>query len=344
MPNPNAIPLPPTTDELEWLKQRRTGIGSSDASAVIGMSTRRAPYSVWLDKTGQSPLREAFDDNTEEMFFWGHRLEPIIREVTAERLGITIDKPDNAYKMHGAEYRHANLDGWAPDDGIPAEFKNADARTAHLWDGQVPDHAEIQMHHGAAVAGCKPGDPFIISGLVGGNRLAIYEGTLNGTVMDILAETEATFWEHVETRTPPPEDGHSLNYKAIRDAWTHRTGPAIVDMVDMTETWRQWADADRRLRQATIDKDTALATIARHMDGHPTLMSGDHLWARAQRGQLSTRRLQADHPDIWEKYQRPVVTFDLQAFKQDHPTLYAQYQGISIRPTTTPPEQDNNHG
>jgi len=40
-------------DRDEWLSFRKQGIGGSDASAVCGLSRRKSPMAVWLDKTGQ---------------------------------------------------------------------------------------------------------------------------------------------------------------------------------------------------------------------------------------------------------------------------------------------------
>ena len=36
----------------EWLALRRTGIGGSDAGAIMGVSPYKGAFSVWADKHG----------------------------------------------------------------------------------------------------------------------------------------------------------------------------------------------------------------------------------------------------------------------------------------------------
>lgn len=62
-----------TTDanRQEWLAERRSGIGGSEAAAVLGISPWATPVTVWLDKTGRSApkpstLRMAFGSINEE--------------------------------------------------------------------------------------------------------------------------------------------------------------------------------------------------------------------------------------------------------------------------------------
>ena len=39
-----------------WLKERRSGIGGSDAAAILGVSPWRTALDVYSDKRGISPL------------------------------------------------------------------------------------------------------------------------------------------------------------------------------------------------------------------------------------------------------------------------------------------------
>jgi len=61
-----------------WLNERRTGIGSSDAPTIMGVSPWRTLHDLWLDKTGQIKPEDEFKGNwaTER----GNRLEPQVRK------------------------------------------------------------------------------------------------------------------------------------------------------------------------------------------------------------------------------------------------------------------------
>lgn len=328
---PTATPLPPTSSRHEWLTQRREGIGSSDVSAILGLSTYDSPYSLWEQKTGRAPLDPPADDRTEELRYWGNRLEPVIREDTARDLGVDIIKPDVAYRSTEHPHMIANLDGWVPDLEALFEAKNTDARNAYLWDGQVPDHAELQTHHSASIIGA---DRVIIAGLIGGNRLRIHELTINPAIVAILLEAEARFWEYVTSDTPPPVDGHVRTMEALTREWAHRPGVREVPAAEVQDAWQRWADSDAAMKAAEEAKKQATAEIAALMDGHDEIRTGDRVWAKAQRGQLVMSRLAADKPDLVAKYTRPAPTFDLAAFKADHPDTYSAYQSVSIRPKT----------
>lgn len=205
-----GVPLPVFEDGTpEWQEQRREGIGSSDASIILGLSQYHSPRSLWMDKTGRAPY-ERVTPEMERLRHFGHIMEPVIRELTATELGVGIMKPEGAVRNEQIPWLRANLDGWTTD-GRVAEFKNVHQSQAYQWDGQIPDHAELQVHHSGLVLGVRYA---VVGGLIGGNRIAVYELDLNSSVADIVYEAEAAFWKYVETDTPPPVDG-------IKRPWIH---------------------------------------------------------------------------------------------------------------------------
>lgn len=53
-----------STKDLEredWLEVRRTGIGSSDAAAAIGLNPYQSQLELWMQKTGKGDLLPAVD-------------------------------------------------------------------------------------------------------------------------------------------------------------------------------------------------------------------------------------------------------------------------------------------
>ena len=66
----------------EWLVLRRTGIGGSDAAAVVGLSAWATPYTVYMDKLGLLPEKE----DTESMR-QGRDLEEYVAKRFQEQTG-----------------------------------------------------------------------------------------------------------------------------------------------------------------------------------------------------------------------------------------------------------------
>lgn len=328
--HPNTVtPLPVTANRAEWLEQRRDGIGSSDASVIMGMSNWESPYSLWEQKTGRAPLDPPVDKTTEELREWGNRLEPVILTATAERLGVTITKPEQAWANTKRPWQRANLDGHVDGTETFCEFKTATAYQSHNWDGQIPDHAEIQVHHTGLVTGWRDA---IVAGLIGGSHLSIHRITLNENILDMMQAAEEKFWHHVETDTEPDVDWHTRTRESLLTEWrqTRKTG---VEEVDHDEA-KKWVDQYQQAKQAEDEakklKAEAHNKLLKMLNGHDQIATGDTTWAKVRRGQIDKKRLEADHPNI---YQSALVTrevLDTTLLKETHPGIYADYQNITL--------------
>ncbi len=64
----------------QWLELRKQGIGGSDASVACGLSKWKSQLELWLEKTNQAKGKPAG-----EAAYWGHIMEPIIREEFSKR-------------------------------------------------------------------------------------------------------------------------------------------------------------------------------------------------------------------------------------------------------------------
>lgn len=56
-------------------ENRRLYLGGTDISAIAGFNNFKTCYETWLEKTGQA-IKE--DDKENDLFIWGHLLEPVI--------------------------------------------------------------------------------------------------------------------------------------------------------------------------------------------------------------------------------------------------------------------------
>ena len=51
-----------TTNREEWLKERKKGIGASEASCIIGVNPWKTNVELWQEKTGQREAEDIGDD------------------------------------------------------------------------------------------------------------------------------------------------------------------------------------------------------------------------------------------------------------------------------------------
>lgn len=328
--------LPTPADETAWLIQRREGVGASDCSAILGLSTVEGvtPFNTWLDKTGQIPLGSV----DSEIMFWGRRLEPTIRDTAAERLGYDV-RLIGGLASRDRDWQRASLDGvlLTEDGPIPIEVKNTNQWLAKDWaDDQVPDHAELQVQHQMAVTGA----PYAyVAGLVGGNRLVVRRVDRDNELIGHINAEEEAFWRHCVARTEPPIIARDSLAQIVGAAGRpDDDGPLLLDPDDAAEA-RRWVEA---YQQATVEEKAAKAkkTEARNnlvwlAKGHAEVcdLAGDvmHTLFKLQRGVFAAKKFVEAEPDLAPLFERKVTVVDTAAIKAEDPDLYRRYQSISVR-------------
>ena len=83
-----------------WLDVRKTGIGSSDAAAAVGLNPYKSQLELWLEKTGRDgglPKSDPQDETSAT--YWGNILEPIVAAHYTRRMGHRVRRI-NAVLQH----------------------------------------------------------------------------------------------------------------------------------------------------------------------------------------------------------------------------------------------------
>ncbi|WRQ08190.1 exonuclease [Mycobacterium phage dwieneke] len=313
------------TDRDEWLELRRTGIGSSDCSAVLGMGKYGSPFSVWADKTGKSrPV-----DETEAMM-WGTLLEPVIRSELARRLGVEIVECPTLRSLV-RPWQLYNPDGLILSENALVEIKNASAWLAHDWDDQVPDHAELQVQHGMAVTGA---DGAYVAGLVGGNRLRWEYIPRDDELIDTINAAEQHLWDtYIVPDVAPPIDGSDATAEAIATRWPRRYDAVeVIDDAAVSEVeaavvdYRGALDAEKA---AKADKARAVNVLTDMLRGADLLTdkNGRKLVA-LRRGQFREKAFRDEQADA--AWLHKVEVIDRDRLKAEDPELYRRYQSTSV--------------
>ena len=144
----------------DFLKSRATGIGGSDAAAILGLSRWKSPFQVYQEKRG-----EAAQTPDNASMRWGRYLEPVVRQAYADDTGRAVRLPDGLVRHQQHTFMIANLDG-VTDDGRVVEIKTA--RTSQGWgepgSDQVPQEYLLQAQHHMAVTGLVVADVAVLIG------------------------------------------------------------------------------------------------------------------------------------------------------------------------------------
>lgn len=183
----------------KWIELRRTGIGGSDAGAIMGMNKYASPLTVYMQKKGIS----GFEGNAATK--WGHILEDPIRQETARELDIEICTVPGMYTSIEYDWMNANLDGLCHAshqvtiggrtvEGVGGHEIKTSANGDGFGDDEIPDSYYCQVQHYMAVTGLPW---FILTAFFLNNKNARhYIITRNDDFISDLIEKEKDFWEN----------------------------------------------------------------------------------------------------------------------------------------------------
>lgn len=202
-------PIDQNAEPEKWLDLRRTGIGGSDAGAIMGLNKYASPLTVYLSKKNV----EGFKGNAATE--WGHILEDPIRKKAAAELGIEIESVPGMYTSLDIPYMNANLDGLCyaehqatvggeSVEGIGGYEIKTSSRGEGFGDGEIPDSYYCQVQHYMAVTGL---DWFVLTAFFLFNKTARHYVIRRNDdfIYSKLIPAEKDFWENYVMANNPPE-------------------------------------------------------------------------------------------------------------------------------------------
>jgi putative phage-type endonuclease len=222
-----------TTERLQWLKERQSGLGSSDAPNLVGLGYRTA-QDVYFDKT--EPVN---DKPAQGNLRRGLELEPLVAQMYKETMGVDVAMPECAQdriKRHPERpWQICTPDACRTDDGTPVQFKTT-AGFGDDWgptgSDQVPDYIRIERQHEMGVLGVEQMDLISLDVIAWEPR--VYRLMFERSVFDWLTTVEAEFWLNVLARQPVGlewEIEHAPPLPAIRDQGVVDLGDGVAALI-----------------------------------------------------------------------------------------------------------------
>ena len=242
---------------LKQLYARRAYLGSSDVPALLGVDKYRNVGDLFLEKTGQTELAVTANVAAD----LGDRLEPVICQWVADRLGVKYRRGQRRKSKDGI--LRCQLDGWAPESGEPIEAKSSGLVNPMFradeegWgaDGsdEVPFRVLAQVQFALMLSGAKRGHVGAFLGGGVGPRHYVVEAH-----PQLQAEIERrcyAFWnEHVLTRTPPPVTPSLDTLKIVR----REPAKSVEIDADLLERYRDVKNQAAMVKQAEDEAKAAL--------------------------------------------------------------------------------------
>ena len=200
---------------FEWHKWRMGGIGSSDASVVMGVSPYKTIDQLYLEKIGQGEEQES-----NFAMLRGKELEPIARANV--ELSEDIDFEPVTKEMGEYKFMRASLDGWNEERKIVLEIKCLGKdKHAMALAGEIPIEYVYQLAHQILVSDAKEVWYYSFTGTEG--HLIKMPSTRFKRECESLLKECISFWDKVKKKTPP-KIIKACEKNPLKDIWNENCG------------------------------------------------------------------------------------------------------------------------
>lgn len=185
------------TDEQR--SRRHEGLGASDSPIIMGFSSYKTPYQLYLEKIG---VIDSSDEMTEQQY-WGNALEPIIINRFSEENNVTVTFPETVYHPE-YPFIFANLDGWIESENAIIEAKSANSFRRKEWDMALTDGIPlvyiIQIAKQCLITNATRGYCAV---LIGGMEYKQFIYERDAALEDLILKSDIEFWNCVQNKIEP---------------------------------------------------------------------------------------------------------------------------------------------
>ena len=278
----------------DWLKERKKGIGGSDAAAVIGLSPWASPFSVWMNKTGREDDQE---DN--ERLRQGRDLEDYVARRWCEATGKNVRRVNAILINPDYPWAIADIDRAVTGEDAILECKTTSILQLKKYkNGEYPVQYYVQCQHYMAVTGCKKA---YLAVLVLQKEFLMYEIERDEDEIRSLMEQEKEFWEeHVVKDVAPAPDGMEATSEGILDMYPEGDPEEEVDITSETGELDEYFAIDRTIKELTARKDQIKQALQLYLGTATTGVSGEYkiTWRNKTRQSFDFKRFRDDHPEL----------------------------------------------
>lgn len=212
---------------------RLSGIGGSDAGAILRVSPFQEPYTLYLEKIGEL---EPEDISGQPQVRWGHLLEEPVAQAYVEKTGRKVQRDNRSYRHKQHSFMIAHL-----DRKVVGEKRGLECKTSAFGVGwgqagtnEIPPYVYAQVQHYLKV---REFDQWDVACLVGGNDLRIYEIGRDDEFIARLVEAEEEFWDRVEARVPPQPTWEHSELIATLQRMFPGTNGSVVQLPEVAQKY-----------------------------------------------------------------------------------------------------------
>lgn len=285
-------------ERKEWLRQRKKGIGGSDAGAVCGLNPYVSPVQVYLDK-----ISDEISDYDNEAMRQGRDLEEYVARRFTEATGKKVRRANMIYGNSKYPFMFANVDRFVVGENAGLECKTASAYNSDKWeDNEIPPHYLIQCYHYMAVTNAKA---WYIAVVILGKEFKFQKISRDEAVIQNLIQVESDFWNnHVLKRIMPEPDGSSASEEVLKRYFPQSDGETILLPEDFNEKLERRTELEKLIRKLDVEKKQIEQEVKMYMN---TAENGRNnkfavSWKNIDTMKLDALRLKKENPAVYSQY------------------------------------------
>ena len=333
--SPSSIILPECAGQTAWLKARMGGIGGSEVGALVGVSEYETALSVWNTKTNGGK-----DLSAVAAVEWGHRLEDVVAQKTAEEIGLVSRFAGGLWAYREHPHRRVTPDRFAcrprswralgliecKTAGDEDDWASGTINASGSGSGLAPLGYQAQLQWQLGLLGLRKG---WLGCLVLGRERSFFvvEVDFNAEWFGELVDEADRFWvKHVlGDEIPMATLRHPKTEELLKAMKPNVVQPSTI-LPAGSETWL----TDYRERKDALDKAQADMD---EIKNYFRMMTGD-----AGAGYLEDGRKVVSYPEV------PSTRIDVEALRREAPevaerfTVRSTHRRLTINPNAKFPK------
>ena len=281
----------------DWIKLRRTGIGGSDAGAICGLNSFSSPFSVYTEKVGLSSEKPV-----SEGMRLGNDLEEYVAQRFTEATGKKVKRCNYVLQHPTNHWMLADVDRLIIGENAGLECKTTSAfNKSDFTKADIPPQYYVQCMHYMAVTGAKY---WYLAVLVLGVGFYEFKIERNEAEIDNLINIERDFWHnHILECVEPDPDGSKATAIAINEAYYPNEGQSI-DLMPYRNLLDLYYELNSQIKGLEREQEEIKQELQVYMANATEGQTAGYkiTWRNQERNTIDTKRLQIEHPDIYNAY------------------------------------------
>lgn len=284
----------------EWIELRKSGIGGSDAGAVVGLNPYSSPYSVYHEKLG---LIEAFEGNDKTRL--GTDLEEYVAKRFEEITGKKVRRLNAMLRSVERPYMIADVDRVIVGEDEGLECKTTSNNEGYKFDeGEYPAYWACQCYHYLSVMGYKRWHLCVLDLFSG--KVSVITIERNESEIKALEEIEKTFWEeNIKKKVCPAPNGSERCDDIIAEKYPEADDDApTLDLMGYSKELARLAEIKEQIKPLEAEKSAIEQTIKEALGTSATGEYGLYKvsFKNSVSTRLDTKKLKLEQPQIYAAY------------------------------------------